>query len=1366
MRPLKLLGRILGWTMAGLVVLLALAFGVVQTGVGKRMLAGLISSDTIEVSGLDGFLPTNVYVTRVVLKDRQGPWASLDDANLRWSFLSLFTGRVQVDAVTAHRIEVLRPPLPPTTPGKSSGGGFSLPVGVDLGALAVDDLHLGAPLGGVDSHWQLAGSALLADRAQSRLKLDMVRTDGPADKLSADLGFDLDRFSVDGTIAAEESSTGGVIAALIGRPDLDRVSMKLSAKGDRADGHAELTVAAGDALSATGKARWHREQATAITMDVSAVAPGLPDSPIARLLKQPATLKSDASLDDAGVLTVRSLALAVGPAKLDATARYDSNADKLSATTVLETGALPDLTGGVTWKTLKLDARTELSGLRQKPEGRIAVQGGADDVADTRLGDKAPPPAHVDLSAAVALEKSGRLVVQSFETSSPLVALKLTGAFTPDGRAGEAKVALDLKDFAPLSAMAGTPVTGRAHLDLDLAAKPGEASVKWQGTLDDLTVPGLPPGLERKPVTLGGAAGLKQDQSWRLDEARVGTEGMTLTLSGSGKARDGVLDLLLDLPNIGLVRQDMTGALTARAHVALDGPALTGTVKAGGDLAGQTLALGGRFARAADGGIAVPSLQASWASASVDVKDFALRPGVATGSVHVEMAHLEDLKPLVGADLGGALKLDAGTADGRKVTVALRGDKVKGGTTSIGNLQLDATVDDPFGQATVDAALKAERLGGVGDLGTASVTLKGDRSAFDVGVKVAGAATDATLAARVEPTPDEIEVALQKLDARFQNIPVALNTPARVHVVGSTVKIEAASLRLGGGRLGISGTVDRAASDLALDLAGLPLSVVDTFAPGSNLEGTLQAKVRVTGALADPRIEASYSASGLRVKQPETALLPSLALKGTASMAAHQATFDANISAGGATQLNAKGKASLPQGDATVALSGALDIAPFAPALGNAVRNVGGTLRPHLTIALNGKTITGAGTMTLSGGTMYLPASGMRLTGGEASFSLQGESLHVDKFVFQTARSGSIAVAGAASLNEAEGFPTDLTVTAHQALVANRPDMLATVSSNVKITGSLLKGFDVAGPVTVDRAEIGIGGTQAANYPTIPVVEINGSGPTPTAPKPPPPAPKGKQPPKPPELVRLALTIAAPQAVFVRGRGLEAEVGGSFTVTGNPQAPAVLGALTLRRGTFNLVGHQLDFIRGNVALANVNEIDPELDFAATTTVESTTIEVDITGTSKAPKIALTASPVLPQDEAMAMLLFGKPSSSLSPTELLSAAEALAELTGGSPVGGSFMTRIRRGLGLDQLSVTSTSSGVPSSPSASSSSSSTTALSGGRYVAPGVYVGAQQGASTDSSRGVVEIEVFKHTKIEGAIGTDSNDKIGAKMEWDY
>jgi translocation and assembly module TamB len=52
------------------------------------------------------------------------------------------------------------------------------------------------------------------------------------------------------------------------------------------------------------------------------------------------------------------------------------------------------------------------------------------------------------------------------------------------------------------------------------------------------------------------------------------------------------------------------------------------------------------------------------------------------------------------------------------------------------------------------------------------------------------------------------------------------------------------------------------------------------------------------------------------------------------------------------------------------------------------------------------------------------------------------------------------------------------------------------------------------------------------------------------------------------------------------------------------------------------------------------------------------------------------------------------------------------------------------------------------------------------VAPGVYVGAKQGAAGNSSRGVVEIDVLDHTKVEGDIGADSNGRVGVKMEWDY
>src|SRR5262249_4142787 len=134
---------------------------------------------------------------------------------------------------------------------------------------------------------------------QSRLKLDMTRADGPTAHLSADLGFSLDQFNVDGQIAAEESTKGGVVAYLLGRPDLEKVTLKLAIKGDRESGAGEFTTTAGDALTSNGNARWQRDgPATGISVNLNLAGPGLPEGPIGRLLRSPATLTGEATLDD------------------------------------------------------------------------------------------------------------------------------------------------------------------------------------------------------------------------------------------------------------------------------------------------------------------------------------------------------------------------------------------------------------------------------------------------------------------------------------------------------------------------------------------------------------------------------------------------------------------------------------------------------------------------------------------------------------------------------------------------------------------------------------------------------------------------------------------------------------------------------------------------------------------------------------------------------------------------------------------------------------------------------------------------------------------------------------------------------------
>jgi translocation and assembly module TamB len=1364
MRALRILAKVLGGLLALVVTLVAALFVFLQTPSGQRTLAGLVSGKSLQILGISGTFPTDLQVARVELLDQQGAWLRVDNAGLRWSFASLLNGRVQVEIISASLVDVLRPPIPDKAEQATTGGSFSLPLGVEVQSLSVDALHLAAAVAQVDSRWALQGNGLLsADLHEGRVRLTGDRSDGPSGKLSADMRFDLARGTVDGEIALEEGA-GGVAAALLERSDLDRIALRLVAKGDARSGNGELTLSAGDAATAKGTAKW-QPSGTGTVVSVQLEAGG---AQLAARVGGPVTLSAEATLDaDSAILTASSLT--AGPATLGASGRYDRRADRLDAMVTLqagEPGPFGPLVAGARWRDLRLDAHAVLDNVAKQPQGSVTLNGSGEDVVVPALDGRLPPLGHVALDGRLGVRSDGSLTLDSLDVTSALGSVKGNGgSYLPKTGAGDVKATVDLPSLAPFSALAERELTGRAHLELSARNDAQGLTIGWQGTLADVGAPGVPPGLVAREVTLSGSGALRRDDTWALADVRVTGEAGTFGFSGNGHGSTGRFDLSVDLRQLSVLREGLAGAITASSTIELrpDGTA-GGSLTASGTAESQPLSLAGRFERDASGGIAVPSFEFHWASAVLGVTDLAVTPNRTTGSARLKVEKLQDVGALVGTALAGSLEAEVSTDPQRaagRLQARVRGSNLQSGVVGAAALQVDATIDDPMGTAKTDATIAASSLRGAADIARVNATVKGDRqSGFDIALQAAGAQSAANLAAKVELVADEIRIALSRFDGRHQGIPVALNAPMRLSIAGARVRIDPTSLRLGGGRLSIQGVIDPAASDLALDLTALPLSLIDTFAPGTGLDGSLQARARITGPTASPRIEATYAASNVRLRRPEAALLPALGLQGSGSLVAGQTSFDARLSAGTGSNpgsnLALRGRLAIAPLAGSVTLTGPITIAPFAPLLGNEVRNVTGTLNNNLTVNIAGSKITGAGSVDFSNGALDFPEMGLRLNGGTGRLVLQGDSLQVQQLSFQTGRGGTLSLNGNVRLDPADGVALDLAIASRRSLLVNRADLVATVSSDLKVTGSTAAGINVSGPITIDRAEIAIGAMQTASFPTVEVREINRPG-VPNAP------PAGASAPRASTAtpVRLKLDVRAPQAVFVRGRGLDAEVGGSLQVTGDPSKPLVLGGFTLRRGDFTLGGRRLVFSRGVITLDNLDRIDPMLDFVAGTTVQSTAISIAITGTARAPAIAVSSSPPLPSDEALAWLLFGKPASALSALELLQVAQTLAELTGREAPGTSLLGRLRSTLGLDQLKV-----GSGASSSSSSNSSSPVSLEAGRYVSPGVYVGAKQGAAGNSSRGVVEIDVLDHTKVEGDIGADSNGRVGVKMEWDY
>ncbi len=248
----------------------------------------------------------------------------------------------------------------------------------------------------------------------------------------------------------------------------------------------------------------------------------------------------------------------------------------------------------------------------------------------------------------------------------------------------------------------------------------------------------------------------------------------------------------------------------------------------------------------------------------------------------------------------------------------------------------------------------------------------------------------------------------------------------------------------------------------------------------------------------------------------------------------------------------------------------------------------------------------------------------------------------------------------------------------------------------------------------------------------------------------PPPPPASAAPPAPP--IKLALDVHAKNQIFIRGDGLFAELGGHITVGGTADNPQPSGGFKLIRGNFSLAGKTLQFTSGQIEF-NGGGFIPALDLEATTTTSNNgTASLVIGGTAAKPQISLTSSPPLPSDEILAQLLFAQSSSSLSPFQAASLAAALAQIAG---VGGGFspLNSVRNALGLDQLSVGSSSTGAPS-------------VQAGRYVAPGVYVGASQSTSGQGTQANVEINLYKGLKLQTSTGTDSTGNNGSSVGLSY
>ena len=223
---------------------------------------------------------------------------------------------------------------------------------------------------------------------------------------------------------------------------------------------------------------------------------------------------------------------------------------------------------------------------------------------------------------------------------------------------------------------------------------------------------------------------------------------------------------------------------------------------------------------------------------------------------------------------------------------------------------------------------------------------------------------------------------------------------------------------------------------------------------------------------------------------------------------------------------------------------------------------------------------------------------------------------------------------------------------------------------------------------------------------------------------------------------------SAPRRLFVRGRGLDAEMGGRIRITGPVSSVSAVGGFDLIRGRLEILGKRLDFDSGTITLTG--SLDPVINLVATSNTGDATVTVTVSGRASDPKIDFSSQPALPQDEVLAQLIFGRSLSDLSGFQIAQLAAAVAELSGGQNT--SLLGSLRKATGLDDLDVTTDTNGNAS-------------VRAGRYIRDNVYLGVEAGAK-GNEKVDINLGITRNLKAKASAGTDGDSSVGLYYEKDY
>ena len=960
-----------------------------------------------------------------------------------------------------------------------------------------------------------------------------------------------------------------------------------------------------------------------------------------------------------------------------------------------------------------------------------------------------------------------------------------------DGTDFDGRITVETGSIAPFSALAGRELSGGLSLAADGRIMPlsGGFDLSFDGTGTDLRVDdAVADALLEGSVALSGQLA-RTTAGISANDFTIANNQVQFTADGSFASDVSDFTIALDLADLGLISGQASGALAVRGSARtsdVDAPlvlALEGTVPSGtlgdytlreaqvgiaanlldgalsGDVTGSAMLDGHRatlntsFATNADqqvlSGI---GFEIAGTRLSGNLTRVA-QSGLLQGRIDVAAPDVSLAAALLLTDAAGALNaaIELTPQDGEQgAGITANAANLRINDIRVGRADISASLADLFGVPAVNGTATASAIvaGGVTvNTLNATASQSGDTTSFDAQAALA-TGTNVDVAGALSPVDGGYRLGLDRANLVQGALSARLANPTAIAVRGDSVALDAVRFIVGSGSITATGTAGTAL-DMVVDISDLPLNIANAVAPDLGLSGIVNGRATISGAASDPRVRFEARATGIGASAIASFGITPLSLSANGSYAAQVVTLDSFTANGnGGLSVTGSGRVPLSGPGVALTLNGSAPLALANQFVADRGGQVSGTASFDARISGSLTSPQFAGSVSTSGAGYVDPELNLRLTNINGRVALNGTSASVESLSANLATGGSVSASGTVGLTG--GMPANLSVSINSARYADGDIFVATLSGGLTLTGNLTGSPVLAGSVLVENANItvpeGLGGgaqlievehrrTPGAVQQTLDRARISertggssgGSGPN----------------------LLLDVTVNAPNQIFIRGRGLDAEVGGSVRITGPISAVQPVGAFSLTRGRLDILGRRVVFETGTVTL--LGDLDPQINFVARTEGDGITVFVTVSGRVSAPDITFSSNPALPQDEVLSRLIFNRSMGELSPIQLAQLAAAAAELVGGGG-GGGLVDSLRGAAGLADLDIVTDDAG-------------NVGVQAGTYIQDNVYLGVTAGAN-GQSKVTINLDVTDDLTVKGAAGQDGNSSIGVFYERDY